>query len=579
MGRPYISMPDLKETWERSFVILLEDFYPNASSELRGPVLELPKDPSHGTFTSTVALRLAKPLKQPPAAIAAALREEIVRLKSTFPDLEDVAVAGPGFLNFRAAAAASGRAILGILERGDDYGRSDVGGGVPFQVEFVSANPTGPLTVAHGRQAAVGDVLAGLLAFAGYKVTREYYLNDVGNQMNLLGKSVYSRYRELHGKGDYPIPAEGYQGEYIVDVARKLQARDGDRHLAAPEAEWLPVFREFATVDILEWIRKDLADFGVTFDVYRSQAELESSGKVNALLDEFKASGRTFEKDGALWLKGTAFGDTEDRVLVKRDGSMTYRTPDIAYHREKHDRGFRRVVDLWGPDHHAHVICVGAALRALGIDDPKFFRVLLVQHCRLLRGTEEIKMSTRKAQYVTLREVMDEVGRDATRFFYAMRKTDSHLDFDLELAKKQSAENPVYKIQYLHARSLSVLRKAREERAAPAESFRGDLFDPAAADLGGMPPGEAEVVKFLERFPAAVEGAAEALEPHRIATYLLDLAGELNSFYQRGSKDPAWRILHADPATTRRRLGLLSAVIVVLRNGARILGISMPERM
>jgi arginyl-tRNA synthetase len=538
------------------------------AATLLGPA----RDPKHGVLASGVGFRLAEALKQPPLAIAKRVAEACTRHAADLPGLLQAREAPPGYVNLVAAPAFYAGLVEQILRADRRFGRSEAGRGQRINLEFCSANPTGPLHVAHGRQAAVGDCLANVLAFAGHEVVREYYWNDTGNQVKNLIASVCARGRQLLAgqPTDGPIGFEGgYSGAYITELAQRLIAEQGPGFVAEPPGgcEAPSPLRETVVARMKALILDDLAAFGVRYDVQTSQESLERSGKVAAMLDAFTARGLVYEKDGARWFKAQDFGDTQDWVLVKSDGAYTYRAPDYAYHRDKFERGASRIVDLWGPDHHAYVGSVRAGLKAMDPAWAERFRVLLVQFCKMMRGKEEVKMSKRGGTFVTLREVIDEVGPDATRFFFVLRKIDSHLAFDLELAKAQKSENPVYYAQYAHARLASVLRKAAEQ------------YGPDAGEA--VPPGEEEgqLLQAAGRFPDAVERAAEDLEPYVVTEYLLKLAAALQSYYQLGDKDPQFRMLHPDAATRRMRLGVARAVQVVLRNGLTLLGVGAPERM
>jgi arginyl-tRNA synthetase len=531
------------------------------------------KDPRHGALSSGVGFKLAETLRQPPIALAKRVAEACMRNAASFPGLLRAEAAPPGYVNFTASPAFYEELVREILHAGHSFGRSAMGRGQRINLEFCSANPTGPLHVAHGRQAAVGDCLANVLAFAGHEVVREYYWNDTGNQVRNLVASVCARGRQIREGTSTGAPLElegGYSGTYITELAQRLIEDRGPGFVAEPPGgcESPSPLRETIVKAMKDVILADLAEFGVRYDVQTSQEALEKSGRVAVLIDAFRQRGIVHEKDGALWFKAQDFGDTQDWVLVKSDGSYTYRAPDYAYHRDKFERGFTRVVDLWGPDHHAYVGSVRAGLKAMNPEWAERFRVLLVQFCRMVRGKEEVKMSKRGGTFVTLRDVVDEVGPDATRFFFVLRRIDSHLTFDLELAKAQKSENPVFYVQYAHARIASVLRKAQEQ------------FGPSP-DGAWLPPGdeEAQLLQVAARFPDAVERAATELEPYVITEYLQNLAAALQSYYQRGDKDERFRMLHPDAPTRQMRLAAARAVQVVLRNGMALLGVSAPERM
>ena len=458
-----------------------------------------------GDWATNVALQWAGTFEQKPLEVA--LR--IVSLLPENPLVERVEVAGPGFINFFLSSSWMAGTIEHILEGGEDYGRCNSGGGRRVQVEFVSANPTGPLHVGHGRGAAVGDICARILSFAGWDVEREYYINDAGLQMELLGKSTQSRCFELGGRpGEVPFPEDGYRGEYIFDLARQVLDSKGERFLDVPPEESLPFFTEYAGRVILEGIRRTLENFGVKFDVWFSEKSLYDGVKIPRMLETLKKNGFAFDADGATWFKATAFSDDKDRVLVRSSGAPTYFASDIAYHKDKYDRGFDMVIDVWGADHHGYIPRMKAAVQALGRKE-KDLQVLLIQFVNLHRGGHQVSMSTRSGEFVTLEEVIDEVGVNATRYFFAMRRSDSHLDFDLDLAKSTSTDNPVYYVQYAHARIHSIFREA----VARGLSFPVH----SEVDLSVLvEPEEIGLVKRLSAFPEEVEKAAADLAPHRI---------------------------------------------------------------
>lgn len=536
-------------------------------SEAEALVVEQPKDASHGDMATNAAMVLARPLGRPPRELAEAIQPHLAAHSDFF---ESVEVAGPGFINFRLAGSLLRDEVRAAVAAGPEYGRSNVGQGRPVQVEFVSANPTGPLHVGHGRGAAVGDVLASLLEAAGFAVHREYYINDVGTQMELLGRSTYSRYCQALGR-DEPLPEDGYQGAYLADIARQLVERDGPVHLGEDPEAILPAFTAFAAESILRGIEADLRDFGVLYDRWFSEQGLFETGRVDRALQALEKAGYLYERDGARWFNSSALGDEKDRVVVRETGRPTYLAGDIAYHQEKYERGFEIAIDVWGADHHGHVPRIKAAMKALG-RDPEAFHVVLVQFVTLLRGGEPVSMSTRAGEFVTLREVMDEVGRDAARFFFLMRRSDSHLDFDLELAKQQTSENPVYYVQYAHTRICSILREAQAREVA--------MPDAASTDLEALRLVEERALMVtLLRYRDLVADAAEAYEPHRLVFYLQELAAQFHQYYNLGNTDPAARVLGPDAAVTAARLVLAQAVRQVLANALELLGVAAPEAM
>jgi arginyl-tRNA synthetase len=572
------------------FAMSLEDAWAQAirasakrlwNVDLEGALLEPPADAKFGDATCNVALRLAKQLRKPPRAIADELAADL--RKAGLPHLAKVDVAGAGFVNLTAAPEFHQEEVRRILEEGADYGRSKIGAGRRVLVEHCSANPTGPLHIAHGRQAAVGDSLANLLDFAGFKVAREFYINDTGNQIEMLGKSILWRM----GADPNPPDENAYRGEYIKEIADEIKAQG--RPFSIDE------IKRFGKDRLLDEIKKDLETFRVRYDNWVSEESLHKSGKVDAVLNFFNSWGLTYPKDGATYLKTTDHGDVEDKPIVKADGSFVYRLPDMAYHKDKFDRGFEILIDLWGPDHHAHIGTMQAGMKALNynlvpIDQVRAgstlppeqkavaFEVLIIQHCKLLQGGVEVKMSKRAASYVTLKELMEEVGVDATRFFFAMRKTNSHLDFDLDVAKKKSLENPVYYAQYAHARICSIYRKGIEEgKIAPAELKDGRWS--GTYDASKIGPDEMEIIKVARSFQRRIEIAARDLDPAAITDYLRDLSGAYQHYYEYGNRDVARRVIHEEEAVRRAKLAASAAVQQVLRNGFRLLGLSAPDQM
>ncbi|WP_462363713.1 arginine--tRNA ligase [Pyramidobacter porci] len=524
---------------------------------------ERPKQENHGDWATNAAMQNCKLLGCTPRDLA----EDIVRRIGSDKHIRRVEVAGPGFINFYLSNLWMGDIVRDVLAAGSDYGRVDLGKGRKAQVEFVSANPTGPLHVGHGRGAAVGDVTGNILAFAGWNVEKEYYVNDAGLQMNILGRSAQSRYFELLGHPEkFPFPEESYKGHYIYDIAQEVVDARGEEFLDQPLEESLPFFRTYAAGRILEQIKDELGEFGVTFDSFFSEKSLYDRNLVPAAVQTLKERGHLYEQDEALWFRSTEYGDDKDRVLMRSNGVPTYFTSDIAYHKEKFDRGFERVIDVWGADHHGYVPRMKAAIEALGYD-PKKFTILLIQFVNLLRDGEQVKMSTRSGQFVELQEVVREVGVDAARYYFLMRRSDSHLDFDLELAKSQSADNPVYYVQYAHARLCSILQKAAEKGiAVPGVS----AFDPDAIAT----PEEKRLFTKLAQFPDEVGRAAADLEPHRIVNYVHELAGDFHSYYNNGS-----RILEESGAFRDSHLLMVAAIRTVIANALHLLGISAPEKM
>jgi arginyl-tRNA synthetase len=528
--------------------------------------LERPRNPEHGDFATNLALLLGGRLRRPPREIA---QQIVAELDLQDAGLAGAEVAGPGFINFRLASASIQARVLEIIEADRGFGRAETGGGRRVQVEFVSANPTGPLHVAHGRGAAIGDGIAALLEQTGHDVEREFYVNDAGLQIDRLAESLEARWLELTGTPT-PIPEGGYHGEYLRDLARSLEDEMGDALRGMDRPARLRLLRDRATTLLREEQDRDLREFGVRFDSYYAESRLYEEGRLQDTLAELDAHGLTYESAGALWLRTSSFGDDKDRVLVKSDGSFTYFLPDIAYHRDKARRGFAHVIDVWGADHHGYVPRMKAALRALGM--PDFLDVEIVQMVRIVRGGQEVKLSKRAGDMVTLRDLVAETGADVARYFFLMRRGDTQMLFDLDLALDQSDKNPVYKVQYAHARMCSIFRKAGIDRGTIG----------ADGDVAGLvEPIEQDLVKHLVQYPEVVARAADARSPHMVCDYLEDTAGLVNSWYHAGnpSRNPELAVLAADPSLRSARLCLARAVQVVLRNGLELLGLKAPEQM
>ena len=553
--------------------------------------VEPTRDPAHGDWASNLALMLAKPAKRAPRDIAQALVDAL----PSDPQITGVEIAGPGFINFRLAQAAAFTPVREAIEQGANYGRG-ASQSESIQVEFVSANPTGPLHVGHGRGAAYGAALSNVLSFAGHPVQREYYVNDAGRQMHILAASVFMRYQQIQG-ADLPFPANGYQGDYIQTIAADLAGEVGDQYQQSAGAvlEQLPAdapegdkelyidaviargksllgddgwdrFRRAALDGILAGIRDDLADFRVTFDEWFSEKSLMDNGDVDAAMDDLTAAGHTFDQDGALWFRSTAFGDDKDRVLKRDNGETTYFASDVAYIRNKMNRGFDRVIYVWGADHHGYIPRIKAATEALGFD-PARIEVQLVQFVSLFRNGEKAQMSTRSGEFITLEDLRCEVSNDAARIFYASRKVDVPMDFDLDLATRQSKDNPVYYIQYAHARVHALTRKLIED---------GGVLDTAAgiAQLALLTQDdEKDLAKMLEKFPNMIQRAANDRAPHVLVHYLHELAASFHGYYN------ATRVLEGDNALKQARLALCHATRQVIANGLELLGASAPERM
>ena len=530
--------------------------------------LERPREASHGDLSTNVAMAIARQLGRPPRQIAEEIAE---RLDLRAALVEAVDVAGPGFLNFRLSPGAVASVLDQILGGDATYGRTDVGGGRGVMVEFVSANPTGPLHLGHGRQAALGDAVASLLAWTGWEVHREYYYNDSGRQMELLALSVRARYRQRLGREE-PLPVDGYRGEYVLEVAEALIRDVGSRYLDDDSEAALDEIRGFAVQMLRAEQDRDLRDFRVRFDEYFLESSLYTDGLVDKTVQELRASGLVYEHDGAVWLRTTAFGDQKDRVMIRGNGQPTYFLPDVAYHKNKWDRGFERVINVQGSDHHGTVARVRSGVRALGLPEgyPEY---VLHQMVRVERDGQEVKFSKRAGSGVTLRELYEEVGVDVARFFFQMRKPDAQLLFDLDVALDQSDKNPVYKVQYAHARMCSIFAKA---------GIAPDDVKPGGSNLELLREDlERELVKRLGEFPATVVRAAAGASPHVLCDYLEQTAGAANSWYHAGNptRSPELAVLVDDPALRTARLSLARAVQIVLRNGLTILGITAPTRM
>ncbi len=536
--------------------------------------LEQPKDPNHGDLTTNVALTLAKSLGRPPRAFAEELRDQIAFQDSVLAEsgIESVSVAGPGFLNFKLSSGQVASRLVEIIAADDDYGRCDEGGGESIMVEFVSANPTGPLHLGHGRQAALGDAIAGLLDWTGWSVSREYYYNDAGAQIDRLTESVWARYQQWFGH-DAQIPEGGYPGEYVGEIAADLAEEHGDRFVEdALSEEAMDVMRKTAVRVLREEQDRDLSDFRIHFDAYFLESSLYDDGHVESTAEGLRASGKVYDLDGAVWLRTTEYGDQKDRVMIKSDGSPTYFLPDVAYHMDKWGRGFHQAINVQGADHHGTIARVQAGVQALGLpaDYPEY---VLHQMVRVEQDGEEVKLSKRAGSDTTLRELITEVGVDVTRYFFQMRKPDGHLVFDLDLALDQSDKNPVYKVQYAHARMCSIFKKAGLERSS---------IGTEGVDLSVLSTdAEREVIKALVQFPELVRNAARLRAPHLICDYLEQTAGAVNSWYHAGnpSRNPELAVIVEDEGLRNARLVLARSVQIVLRNGLTILGIVAPEQM
>lgn len=523
-------------------------------------ILESPKEKAHGDYSTNMAMQLARVAKKAPRMIA---EELIANFDQNKASIEKIEIAGPGFINFYMDNKYLTNLIPTILEAGSKYGETTVGGNQKIQVEFVSANPTGDLHLGHARGAAVGDSLCNILEKAGYDVSREYYINDAGNQINNLAYSVEARYFQALGL-EKDMPADGYHGEDIIGIGKQLAEEFGDKFVHVDEKERFDFFREYGLKVEMAKLKADLEEFRVPFDVWYSETSLYHNGKIDTALNALKSNGHIYEEEGATWFRSTTFGDDKDRVLIKNDGSYTYLTPDIAYHKDKLERGFEKLINIWGADHHGYIPRMKAAIQALGYDRDAL-EVEIIQLVHLYKNGEKMKMSKRTGKAVTMRDLVEEVGLDATRYFFAMRSADTHMDFDLDLAVSESNENPVYYAQYAHARISSILRQA-EEQGMSIDSSADFSFISAEKEI--------DVLKKLGEFPQAVAEAAEKRLPHRITNYIFDLASAFHSFYN------AEKVLDADnPERTLARLGLIKAVQTTLKNALTLIGVSAPEKM
>jgi arginyl-tRNA synthetase len=544
-----------------------------ASLDVCGPLasvpvisLDAPANKEHGDLACNAALQLAKVLKRNPMEIAEALAGKIrqgIAVSDIKDKIQSVEILRPGFINFRLAPAAYHEVVADVLRRKDDYGRTDLGKGKKVLVEFVSANPTGPLTVAHARQAAVGDILVNVLNFTGHHAEREFYVNDGGNQIRTLGRSVQLRSQELFGE-KIEYPQDCYQGDYIKDMAKIFADQCQFKTLADVNACPIEDICSFAKNYLMEVIREDLRLFRVKFDNWSFESEVATPAKIAETLEELRQKGFIYEKDGALWFKSTQFGDDKDRVVKKSDGLYTYLAPDIVYHKNKYDRGFDLLVDILGPDHHGYIPRIKAAAQALG-KDVNALEGLIIQLASIFRDGKQLRMSTRAGEFIRLREVIEDVGTDAGRYFMLMRQVSQQLEFDIDLAKKQASENPVYYIQYGHARCHSVMNKAKDEASlVPSTGALGRLTDEAEIDL----------IKKMAQFPECLNFCADELDPYALSRYMLEFALVYHKFYDRCKIiDPS------NPELSAERLALVNASRIVFANGLKLLGISAPEKM
>jgi len=539
--------------------------FPDCISDLPSLELEIPADSQHGEFSSNIALKSSKIFKKSPMILAdefVKAFEPILQQEPFKSKIKKIEVYKPGFINFYLTPLALYSILEKIFAESDGYGRLNFGERKKVQIEFVSANPTGPLSVAHARQAAVGDALANILNFIGFDACREYYINDGGNQINILGDSIRCRALELLG-GEVTFPEDGYQGAYIKDMARIFMEKHSIKIIEDLDCVELKKFTQFGVEYLLNGIKTDLDDFGVHFDIWSHESDIATPKSIEEVLNELDQKGFLYELDGALWFKSTEFGDDKDRVVKKSDGTYTYLTPDIVYHKDKYARKFEQVINIWGPDHHGYIQRLKAAVEALG-RDRKALEVLIVQLATIYRDGQPVSMSTRRGQFISLREVIDEVGVDAARFFFLMRHIQVHLDFDLELAKKETAENPVYYIQYAHARVHSINIKAAANKIQPAHAGFSELKETE----------ELELIKKLGSFSDILMLCYNELDPYALVSYLQEMATAFHKFYDR------CRVVNPENvALSAERLALINAVRIVLANGLRLLGVSTPEKM
>jgi arginyl-tRNA synthetase len=529
------------------------------STELPPLLLEPPKQREFGDLATNVAMLWAKSAKKPPRVIAQMILKNIEDPEGILARKE---IAGPGFLNF-AFSPKFYYAQLRELAAGN-YDRIDLGHGEKVQVEFASVNPTGPLHVGHGRVAVIGDVLARLHEETGFHVEREYYVNDAGNQMENLGLSIYARYRELFGE-QVEFPADGYPGDYVKEIAAAVKQQQGDKYLDGNEAAAVSFFQEYGGKSLLDTIRAQLSEFGIQFDSFFSEKAMRERSEVVRVIELLRARGLLYSQDGAEWYKSTQFGDDKDRTVIKSDGELTYFASDIAYHRNKYERKFYKLINVWGADHHGYVARLKAAVQGLGYA-PDVLKVVLVQMVQLTRGGEPVRMGKRTGEFVSLEEILEEVGRDAARFFFLMRKSDSHLDFDLDLAKQQSSDNPVFYVQYAHARVASIFEQASK---TGLELGAREMVAVERLELAE----ELELIRKMIQFNDVLEESVRELEPHRVVFYLLDLAGEFHRYYNRH------RVISEDIDLSRARLLLVENVQKTIRRGLEILGVDAPLKM
>jgi len=528
-------------------------------------LIDVPADKQHGEFSCNIAMQLSRVLKKAPIQIAQQIVpqiEELLKSSSLNGQIAKVEIKSPGFINFYLSPEGFYQVLYDVFAQKSNYGRSNYGANKKFCLEFVSANPTGPLTVAHGRQAAVGDSLVNILLAVGFDAKREYYVNDEGNQINILGRSIKVRAQQILGQ-DIPFLEDGYQGEYVRTMAQLFMEQHAIKSASDLDKQPDEAYRQFGVKYLMDMIKKDLEDFGVHFDVWSYQSRIANNQAIEELLADLRSKDYVYENEGAWWFKSTNWGDDKDRVVRKSDGAYTYLTPDIVYHKDKFARGFERIVNILGPDHHGYIFRIKAAAAALGhsVDD---LDILIVQLATIYRDGKEVSMSTRRGEFITLREVMDEVGRDAARFFFLMRQCSAHLEFDLELAKKQASENPVFYVQYAHARIHSLIAKAQEEHQ----------LSPQFANLKNLKqPEEIDLMRKIGLYPDILVGCAKIIEPFSLVRYLQEVAAAFHKFYD------SCRVIDENKDVAVERLALIEATRVVLGNGLKLLGVNAPEKM
>ncbi|MHA6258946.1 arginine--tRNA ligase [Sporosarcina sp. CAU 1771] len=528
-------------------------------ADMPSVILETPRSKENGDYATNIAMQLTKLAKKPPRAIAEAIVEHVDKVSAS---IEKIEIAGPGFINITLKKDYLQEVVKTVLEQGEDYGRSDAGAGEKVQVEFVSANPTGDLHLGHARGASVGDSLCNVLDMAGFDVKREYYINDAGNQIDNLAKSVEARYFQALGEA-CEMPEDGYHGQDIIELGKRLVAEFGDKYKDVSKEERFAFFREYGLTYELAKLKQDLEDFRVPFDNWFSETSLYGSGKIESALEKLRSNGHVFEEDGATWFRSTTFGDDKDRVLIKNDGSFTYILPDIAYHEDKIQRGFDKLINIWGADHHGYIPRMKAAIEALGYDRDKL-EVIVAQMVHLYKDGERMMMSKRTGKAVTLRELVEDVGLDAVRYFFVMRSGDTQMDFDLDLAVSHSNENPVYYAQYAHARISSILRQAEEMKITANPEGTALLTSEKGIDLQ----------KKIGDFPSIVADAARSRSPYRVATYIQELAAAFHSFYN------ADKVLDPENVElSEARLALITAARTTIANALKVIGVSAPEKM